>query len=62
MDVLIGIWLIIVGLVGIFYPSFFFKSELLTPQKIQRNKRIWRWFGISLVLGGIAVLVFVFFR
>ena len=43
---------IIMGLLGVFYPSFFYKSELLTPQQIERNKRIWNRGGIVLLVGG----------
>jgi hypothetical protein len=31
---------IIMGSLGVCYPSFSYKSELLTPQQIERNQRI----------------------
>jgi multisubunit Na+/H+ antiporter MnhG subunit len=61
MNMLIGILFVIVGFLGIFRPDFFYKSELLTPQKIGRNKRIWKWTGIALLLAGVVDLVCDFF-
>jgi hypothetical protein len=61
MNILIGILFIIVGLTGILRPSFFYKSELLTPQQIERNKRIWNRGGIGLVILGFVELATLFF-
>jgi hypothetical protein len=60
MDILIGILFLLVGFIGLFYPSFFFRGELLTPQKIQRNRSILKWVGIGLLLAGAVDLAFVF--
>jgi hypothetical protein len=56
MDVLIGILFLIVGFIGVFRPGFFYKSELLAPQQIERNKRIWNRGGIVLVILGLIQL------
>jgi len=56
MDILIGVIILIVGFVGIFRPNIFYKSELLTPQQIERNRRIWTRGGLALVVLGIVVL------
>jgi hypothetical protein len=61
MDELCAALMITMGLMGIFNPSFFYKSELLTPEQIARNKRIWNRGGIALVILGItlgAMLIF----
>jgi hypothetical protein len=47
---------IIMGSLGVFYPGFFHKSELLTPQQIERNKCIWNRGGIVLLVGGLILL------
>jgi hypothetical protein len=60
MNILIGILFLAVGFIGIFCPGFFFKSELLTPEKIQRNKTIWKWVGIGLLVVGSADLFIAF--
>jgi hypothetical protein len=60
MNILIGVLFLIVGFTAIFYPSLFFKSELLTLEKIQRNERIWKWVGSVFVLTGVADLVNLF--
>ena len=54
MDEIIDALSIVVGLMGIFNPSVFYKSELLTPEQIARNKRIWKRCGIGLVILGVA--------
>ena len=59
MDILIGILFLIVGFLGVFCPGFFFKGELLTPEKVERNKRIWKWVGVILLLAGGADLASV---
>jgi len=61
-NTLISLWFVIVGLIGIFRPTFFFKSEKLTPEKIQRNTRIWKACGFGLVVCGIAGLIVEFIR
>jgi len=47
---------IVMGSLGVFYPSFFYKSELLTPQQIERNKRIWNRWGAIMLIGGFVLL------
>ncbi len=48
------------GLLGVFHPSFFYKSELLTPEKIERNKRICNRGGVILIILGLFLLVLSF--
>jgi hypothetical protein len=48
------------GLIGVFRPSLLYKSELLTPEQIQRNKRIWKIGGMVLVVLGLSLLVLSF--
>jgi hypothetical protein len=52
----IGAWFVIVGAVGLFRPTFFFRSDKLAPDRIARNIRIWRWTGGGLIVAGSAVL------
>ncbi len=61
MDILIGILFLIVGFIGIFRPSFFTKTELLTPEQIARNKRIWNRGGVVLVIAGFVLLAMQLF-
>jgi uncharacterized protein YjeT (DUF2065 family) len=57
MSILIGVLFIINGLLGVFYPGFFYKKNKLTPEQIARNNRIWNRCGIVLIVVGIANLV-----
>jgi hypothetical protein len=61
MDELCAALAIMLGLMGIFNPSFFYKSELLTPQQIARNKRIWNRGGIVLVILGVGLVAIILF-
>ena len=61
MDILIAILLLIVGLIGIFRPDFFYKSELLTPEQIARNKRIWNRCGAGMAIVGFVLLAMQLF-
>jgi hypothetical protein len=54
MSILIGILFLINGLLGVFYPSFFYKKNKLTPVSIERNNRIWKRVGIGLIVCGAA--------
>lgn len=56
MNVIISFFFLAVGLTGIFRPGYFYKSELLTPQQIDRNKRIWKWGGVGLTIVGLVLL------
>jgi hypothetical protein len=56
MDSLSGYLLLTWGLLLVFYPGFFYKIELLTPQQIERNKRIWKRFGIVMIIISIVLL------
>ena len=62
MDELCAALFISLGLMQIFNPSFFYKSELLTPQKIERNKRILKRCGIGLVILGVALAANLIFQ
>lgn len=61
MDILIAVIFLTVGFIGIFRPGFFYKSELLTPEQLARNKRIWNRGGVVLVIGGFVLLVMQLF-
>jgi len=56
MNKLFGIWLVAVGLTGVLRPTFFFRSDKLTPEKIERNRRVWKWCGVGLIVCGAALL------
>jgi len=60
MSILIAVLSLAMGLLGVFYPSFFYRSDLLTPQQIQRNKRIWNRGGVVLIILGLVLLVLSF--
>jgi hypothetical protein len=38
------------GLIGVFFPDIIHKKELLTPEKIERNYRIFKRCGIGLLI------------
>ena len=61
-NTIISLWFLAFGLVGIVRPTFFFRSEKLTREKIERNIRIWRWGGGGLVVCGVAGLVIELLR
>jgi hypothetical protein len=61
-NTVIFLWFLGVGMVGIFRPTFFFKSEKLTPEKIERNTKLWKWCGVGLTVCGIAGLIVEFVR
>ena len=61
MSIILAVLFLIMGLVGVFRPSFFYKSELLTAQQIERNKRIWKKGGAALVILGLALFAINFF-
>ncbi len=52
MNILLGILPIVIGLVGLFRPSFYYKAELLNPEQIRKNERIWKYGGILLIVLG----------
>jgi hypothetical protein len=56
MDFLIGFSVLILGLLGVFYPSVLYKSDLLTPQQIERNRRIWKHCGMGLITFSLVLL------
>jgi hypothetical protein len=60
VNTFLGVWILVVGLTGILRPTFFFRSDKLAPEKIERNKRVWKWCGIGLVLCGTAQLAIEF--
>jgi len=60
MSTLIAVLFLAMGLLGVFHPSFFYKSELLTPEQIARNKRIWNRGGVVLIVLGLVLLVLSF--
>jgi hypothetical protein len=51
---------IIMGLLGILYPRFFYNVKLITAEKIERNNRIWRRGGTILVILGAAIMFLAF--
>jgi hypothetical protein len=51
---LIFVWFVIVGIVAVLRPTFFFKREKLTPEKVERNTKIWRWCGAGILVCGLA--------
>ena len=58
MNTIIAAWMLVVGLVAVLRPGFFYNSRALTPEKITRNKRIWRWCGGGLIgVGTIGLLI-----
>jgi len=61
MNFVIGTLFLITGAIGVFHPSFFYKVEKLTPEKIARNKRLWNCGGAGLILMGILDLAFTLF-
>jgi len=61
MDELCAALFIALGFMQVFNPSFFYKSELLTPPKIERNKRILKRCGIGLIILGIALAANILF-
>ena len=61
MDELCAALTLTLGLMGIFNPSFFYKSELLNPEQIARNKRIFKRGGIVLVILGVALVAIILF-
>jgi multisubunit Na+/H+ antiporter MnhG subunit len=60
VNIFTGAWFLFVGAVGLLRPTFFFRSEKLTPEQITRNTRIWRWGGLGLILAGTAILAIEF--
>lgn len=63
MDEVIAALMIMFGLAGIFKSSLFYKSELLTSEQIARNKKIWKYGGIIiLILGIIKAAVSIFWK
>jgi hypothetical protein len=56
MSLLIAVLSLIMGLIGVFRPSFFYKSELCTPQEIERNKRVGKISGVVLIALGLGLL------
>ncbi|HEY5234318.1 MAG TPA: hypothetical protein VIK35_12360 [Verrucomicrobiae bacterium] len=61
MDEIFAALIIILGIRAIFTPSSFYKSELLTPEKISRNNRILKRMGIAQVILGIALATILIF-
>ena len=61
MSILIAVLTLVLGVIGVFRPSFFYRSELLSAQQIERNKRIWNTCGAFLIVIGLGLLVLGFF-
>jgi hypothetical protein len=61
MDFLIALLFLACGTIGVFYPSFLYKKELLTAQQIERNNRIWKWGGSSLIMLSFILLAMKLF-
>ena len=60
MSFVIASLFLIIGLIGMFRPSFFYRSEILTPQQIERNNRIWTRGGLALAGLGATLLILSF--
>jgi len=60
MNTIIGLWFLAAGLVGVVRPTFYFRSEKLSPVQVERNRRIWRLCGAGLMLCGTGVLIVQF--
>lgn len=61
MSMLVAFLFLVMGLLGVFHPSFFVKTELLSPSQIARNKRIWNRAGIAFIVLGLILLGIQFF-
>jgi hypothetical protein len=61
MSILIGGLFLLMGLLGVFYPAFFYKAEKLSPEQIARNKRILKRCGVALIVLGLADLLMTLF-
>ena len=49
MDLFIAAFMLVLGILGIFFPHFFYKAKLLTPQQIARNNRVLKRMGVTLI-------------
>lgn len=56
-----GFLFIAAGLMGIFHPGFFYKTNLLSQQQIEQKKRIWVRSGIAFLIIGLTLLVMQFY-
>jgi hypothetical protein len=48
---------LLMGLLGIFKPDFYYKSSELNDQQIARNKRLWQKAGMFFTIGAVAIIV-----
>ena len=60
MSLLLAAFFVLFGLIGIFSPRFLYKAELLSPQQIARNNRLFKRGGVVLLLVGIFLLIMAF--
>jgi hypothetical protein len=62
MNTLFGVWLLAFGIGMLVRPSFFYRGDNLTPEKIDRNKRILKRGGLAVVVCGAALLAIELLR
>ena len=60
MHLIISILFLAFGLLGLFRPRVFYRQELLGPQQIKRNERIFFYAGMILTTLGTLVLILSF--
>jgi hypothetical protein len=61
MNLLFAVLALVLGLLFLFRPSFFYQSKLLTPEQIARNNRICKCGGILFVVVGTALVLMALF-
>jgi hypothetical protein len=58
MGLFVICWSMGVGVIAVLRPGFFYNSNKLAPDRIERNKRIWRTAGVFLiVLGALGLII-----
>ncbi len=58
MSIMIAALALTIGFIGVFRPSFFYKTQHLEPEQIDRNSRIWKRTGVLLIaLGSILIIL-----
>jgi hypothetical protein len=60
MHILIAVLFMTMGLLGVFWPGFYYRSGLLSPPQIMRNKRIFNRLGVVLIILGVILVVLNF--
>ena len=57
MSLVIAALFLTIGFLGVLSPGFFYKSELLTPEQIERNKRRLNCGGWIIIALAVALLI-----